>query len=213
MELLATTLHLLQREREKARLLVFRVNPYETPNTPPSTTAAGPQRLIKSHTCLQTCLQCGVRGFVRVVVCLWCCVLFLLCVCVYDLCLFLQVELLATTLCMHSHLSISHLFTPAFTGGAARDYAASTAEGAREGQAARAQLLARDGGAAGRLTQEQGDTAVGETLAFYNLALRGVCDTPELWRGAAGLCARVRACAGAAESLHTYIVACVGVYV
>jgi len=31
---------------------------------------------------------------------------------------------------------------------------------------------------------------------------------PELWRGAwrpAGLCARVRACAGAAESLHTYI--------
>jgi len=33
----------------------------------------------------------------------------------------------------------------------------------------------------------------------------GVCDTPELWRGAAGLCARVCACAGAAESLHTYI--------
>jgi len=33
----------------------------------------------------------------------------------------------------------------------------------------------------------------------------GVCNTPELWRGAAGLCARVRACAGAAESLHTYI--------
>jgi len=36
----------------------------------------------------------------------------------------------------------------------------------------------------------------------------GVCDTPELWCGAAGLCARVRACAGAAESyiytLHTY---------
>jgi len=32
----------------------------------------------------------------------------------------------------------------------------------------------------------------------------GVCDTPELWRGAADLCARVRACAGAAESLHTY---------
>ena len=31
-----------------------------------------------------------------------------------------------------------------------------------------------------------------------------VTDTPELWRGAAGLCARVRACAGAAESLHTY---------
>ena len=30
-------------------------------------------------------------------------------------------------------------------------------------------------------------------------------DTPELWRGAAGLCARVRACAGAAESLHTYM--------
>jgi len=33
----------------------------------------------------------------------------------------------------------------------------------------------------------------------------GVCDTPELWRGAVGLCARVRTCAGAAESLHTYI--------
>jgi len=33
----------------------------------------------------------------------------------------------------------------------------------------------------------------------------GVCDTPELWCGAEGLCARVRACAGAAESLHTYI--------
>ena len=33
----------------------------------------------------------------------------------------------------------------------------------------------------------------------------GVCDTPELWCGATGLCARVRACAGAAESLHTYI--------
>jgi len=38
----------------------------------------------------------------------------------------------------------------------------------------------------------------------------GVCDTPELWCGAAGLCARVRACAGAAESLayihiHAYI--------
>ena len=33
----------------------------------------------------------------------------------------------------------------------------------------------------------------------------GVCDMPELWCGAAGLCARVRACAGAAESLHTYI--------
>jgi len=32
-----------------------------------------------------------------------------------------------------------------------------------------------------------------------------VCDTPELWRGAAGLCARARACAGAAESLYTYI--------
>jgi len=33
----------------------------------------------------------------------------------------------------------------------------------------------------------------------------GVCDTPELWRGAAGLCARVHACAGTAESLHTYM--------
>jgi len=30
-------------------------------------------------------------------------------------------------------------------------------------------------------------------------------DKPELWRGATGLCAHVRACAGAAESLHTYI--------
>ena len=39
----------------------------------------------------------------------------------------------------------------------------------------------------------------------------GVCDTPELWRGAAGLCARVRACAGAAESVHayTYIRGCI----
>jgi len=27
---------------------------------------------------------------------------------------------------------------------------------------------------------------------------------PELWQNAAGLCARVRACSGAAESLHTY---------
>jgi len=33
----------------------------------------------------------------------------------------------------------------------------------------------------------------------------GVCDTPELWCGAGGLCARVRACAAAAESVHTYI--------
>ena len=33
----------------------------------------------------------------------------------------------------------------------------------------------------------------------------GVCDTPERWRGAAGLCARVRACAGAAESVHAHI--------
>jgi len=33
----------------------------------------------------------------------------------------------------------------------------------------------------------------------------GVCDTPELCCGAVGLRARVRACAGAAESLHTYI--------
>jgi len=33
----------------------------------------------------------------------------------------------------------------------------------------------------------------------------GVCDTPELWRGAAGLCARVGACAGAAEFVHTHI--------
>jgi len=40
----------------------------------------------------------------------------------------------------------------------------------------------------------------------------GVCDTPELWRGAAGLCARVRACAGAGESLHTYIHTSLGTY-
>jgi len=33
----------------------------------------------------------------------------------------------------------------------------------------------------------------------------GACETPELWRGATGLCARVRACAGAAESLHKYM--------
>jgi len=33
------------------------------------------------------------------------------------------------------------------------------------------------------------------------------CGTPELWRDAAGLCARVRACAGASatESLPTYM--------
>ena len=31
----------------------------------------------------------------------------------------------------------------------------------------------------------------------------GVVSATELWRGAAGLCARVRVCAGAAESLHT----------
>jgi len=40
----------------------------------------------------------------------------------------------------------------------------------------------------------------------------GVCDTPELWRGAAGLCARVRACAGAAESLQLYIHTCIRVW-
>ena len=33
----------------------------------------------------------------------------------------------------------------------------------------------------------------------------GVCDTSELWRGAAGLCACICACAGGAESLRTYI--------
>jgi len=33
----------------------------------------------------------------------------------------------------------------------------------------------------------------------------GVCDTPEQCYGATGLCARIRACAGAADSLHTYI--------
>jgi len=33
-----------------------------------------------------------------------------------------------------------------------------------------------------------------------------LCDTPELWRGAAGLCARVRACAGAAESFALHLV-------
>jgi len=32
----------------------------------------------------------------------------------------------------------------------------------------------------------------------------GVCDTPELWRGAAGLCAHVHACAGAAESFFFF---------
>ena len=48
-----------------------------------------------------------------------------------------------------------------------------------------------------------GMTACGQAVGC------GVCDTPELWRCAAGLCARVRACAGAAESLHTYIHICV----
>jgi len=33
----------------------------------------------------------------------------------------------------------------------------------------------------------------------------GVYDTPELWRGTAGLCARVRVCDSAAEYLHIYI--------
>jgi len=43
-----------------------------------------------------------------------------------------------------------------------------------------------------------------ECLPAYKLGC-GVCDTPEHWRGAAGLmCARVRACAGAAESLHVH---------
>jgi len=37
----------------------------------------------------------------------------------------------------------------------------------------------------------------------------GVCDTPRLWRGAAGLCARARACADAAETLPTYIHTCI----
>jgi len=38
----------------------------------------------------------------------------------------------------------------------------------------------------------------------------GVCDTPELWRGAAGLCAGVRACAGAANLYihHIYMCMC-----
>jgi len=39
--------------------------------------------------------------------------------------------------------------------------------------------------------------ACGQTVGY------GVCDKLELWRGAAGLCARVRACAGAAASLNT----------
>ena len=42
-------------------------------------------------------------------------------------------------------------------------------------------------------------------IAYVLYIICGVCDTPELWCGAAGLCARVCACAGAAESLHTYI--------
>jgi len=33
----------------------------------------------------------------------------------------------------------------------------------------------------------------------------GVSDTPELWRGAAGLCLRICECAGAAEFLHIYV--------
>ena len=40
---------------------------------------------------------------------------------------------------------------------------------------------------------------------MYGSSIALACDTPDLWRGAAGLCARVHACADAAESLHTYI--------
>ena len=39
----------------------------------------------------------------------------------------------------------------------------------------------------------------------------GFCDTPELWRGATGLCARVRACAGATKYVHTYTHTCCAV--
>jgi len=47
-------------------------------------------------------------------------------------------------------------------------------------------------------------------LAYGQAVECGVCDTSELWRGAAGLCARVRACAGAGAGaaksvyVHTY---------
>ena len=41
-------------------------------------------------------------------------------------------------------------------------------------------------------------------IAYVLYIICGVCDTPELWCGAAGLCARVCACAGAAKYLHTY---------
>jgi len=44
-----------------------------------------------------------------------------------------------------------------------------------------------------------GVSACGQAVSW------GVCDTPELWRGAVGLCARVRACAGAAEYLRAYL--------
>jgi len=36
----------------------------------------------------------------------------------------------------------------------------------------------------------------------------GVCDTPELWRGAAGLCTCTRVCWCPAESLHSYTTSC-----
>jgi len=40
---------------------------------------------------------------------------------------------------------------------------------------------------------------------IFSISVEYIYNTPELWRGAADLCARVRACAGAAESLHACI--------
>ena len=44
-----------------------------------------------------------------------------------------------------------------------------------------------------------------DTARLYTYTGYRVSHEVNLWCGAAGLCARVRACAGAAESLHTYI--------
>jgi len=54
---------------------------------------------------------------------------------------------------------------------------------------------------------ETGQTPLGGDIEDAStMVTAGVtANTTELWRGAAGLRARVRACAGAAESLHTYI--------
>ena len=55
-----------------------------------------------------------------------------------------------------------------------------------------------------RLRLAAGSSPVNPSLRTSR-GMCGICDTPELWRGAASLCERVRACAGAAGSLHIHI--------